>query len=331
MCEIHFLKKTNGENLSKEDLFNFISFMTLGDMNNSHAFGFFNSKDVFKTSGKFDYTKLNDKSIISDSFVVGHNRFATSGFSFPEYNDCSTEIKEDNLSFKSNPFITINAYPGNDFLSFGHLWADKFGTLFNRNNKTNNDKVEIKETNDKKKEEEKIDLNINNHPFVLDRFIMVHNGIIRNNYSLRNEFKIPNFPETDSYVLLFLINNFFKQSKSKMDKDKIVEAICKTTKLINGSFSVFLFDKISNQLFYFRNSKSSFSFFRMDDLILGSTNSDNIKRIYKRKNDKKKISFLYPKPNVIYFIDNKFIKKVGTFEDILQIGEKIKMKGGKKK
>jgi len=168
------------------------------------------------------------------------------------------------------------------------------------------------------------DKNYNNHPFELNDFIMVHNGIISNDEDLRKKFKIKSKIETDSYVILWLINHFFNKSKRKNRVKKMKEAIKKTTKKIEGSYSVFVYDKESCDLYYFRNSGTDFSFCLLDNKILiGSTTENNLKHIYLNKKyifdsdlfDER--IFKETEEETIYLInDEVIIKEIGEFEEV---------------
>ncbi|MFA5396171.1 MAG: hypothetical protein WC346_09215 [Methanogenium sp.] len=317
MCEIQFLKKMNGEHLNEEDLIKFISLMKLGDIGNNHAFGLFNSKGSFKSSGKFDYTKLDELMIKSDSFIVGHNRFATKGCSY-----IYEEIENPMVFPSDSPFYSVNAFPGNFILNLRYLILNK--GFYQNVNKTN-------EKPEKIKVRKKIYPNINNHPFNLNDFTLVHNGHIFNDDSLRIKYKIKSDIKTDSYVILWLINKFFDESKLKERRSKIIESIKRTIKLIDGTYSVFLFDSVSKELFYFKDKCTSFAFCKIGDLLIGSTDKTNFKYAFGLKLKKNKKEILIPRSNTIYLIEynsNNIIKNIGN---ILQIEEKKELKGGKKK
>ena len=168
------------------------------------------------------------------------------------------------------------------------------------------------------------DRNYNNHPFKLNDFIMVHNGIISNDEELRKKFKIKSKIETDSYVILWLINHFFNKSKRKSRVKKMKDAIKKTTKKIDGSYSVFVYDKEGCDLYYFRNSNTDFSFCLLDNKILvGSTTENNLKHIYLNKKyifDSDLFNervFKETEEETIYLInDEVIIKEIGKFEEV---------------
>ncbi len=347
MCEIQFLKRTDGKNLNEKDLNTFIKFMSLGDVENSDAFGFFNSKKDFKSPGKFDYKKLNSKDIISDSFVVGHNRFATGKFSYG--------LKEKEVELKEIP---------NDIFYYNGMSPFE-GLIFNRICFVEGSKKDKKDKKDDKgKENEKpmpnFNDNLNNHPFELNKLVLVHNGVVQNVDSLKDEFKIKTEIVTDSFVILFLIDKFLKEAELKdksrgKERDRellIVNAIKKTTDLIEGFYSVFLFDKKENKLYYFRDDIGSFYFYKPNkNMLVGSTSFKNFEHVYKDKGIFKDL--IIPKSGRIYLIKDEkgkknplqeigifaeYIKKrkvknkaKGEMESIFSRIFSIKLKGGKKK
>ena len=160
----------------------------------------------------------------------------------------------------------------------------------------------------------------NNHPFYLGDFTLVHNGIISNYADLKEKFKLDNKVETDSFIIIYLINHFFKKGKNRVESIK--KAIEETAELLQGSFSVFLFDKISKNLFYFKNNKTEFMFgLTEDNLLIGTTDSRNLdylfvedKWIFEKRT--KKILRQKAKDKTIYLInDDVFIKAIGSFKE----------------
>ncbi len=345
MCEIQFIKRVDGKNLDEKDLNTFIKFMSLGDLGNSEAFGFFNSKKDFKSPGKFNYKKINSQDIMSDNFVVGHNRFATKSFhSYDEVVDIKG--KENNkkiipIWFHHNGMSPFLGFPPN-----GIYFAKDNSKENSKENKNEEIKKPIFNFND----------NLNNHPFKLNDLVLVHNGVIQNVESLMKKFRIKTEISTDSFIILFLIDKFLKEAESKGTKrDRkllIGDAIKKTTNLIEGFYSVFLFDKKEKKLYYFRDDIGSFYFYKPSkNMIIGSTSFKNFEYIYKNKEIFKDL--IIPESGKIYLIKDEKDKKnplqeIGVFREYFKErkvkkkakGEKksifskifsIKLKGGKKK
>lgn len=286
MCQIQIVKRLDNKKLSENELNEFIKLMALGNMNNHHAFGVFNNKYLLKGAGNFNYIRINDKKVLKEDFLIGHNRLTTTGRSYTK-----KEIEE-----PTNKFFNT--------LSFGMLER-----CFSK----------------------RVQKNYNNHPFRLGDFVMVHNGTIWNHKRLRKKFEIDSRVETDSYIIIHLINKFFKESKKRIRNERIVEAIKKTTQQIEGGFSVMLFDNVSKKIFYFRNDCNFFTFSLIGkDILIGSTMEKNLDCVYLNKSSKKRIRTY---PNNIYLIgeSKKYpVKKIGSFEEF-PIVKLTELKGGKKK
>ena len=341
MCEIQFVKRVDGKNLNEKNLKTFIKFMSLGDIGNSDAFGFFNSKKDFKSPGKFDYKKLNSQNIMSDNFVVGHNRFATGKFNYG--------LKEKEVEIKEIP---NDIFYHHGLPPFGGLVCSRicFVEESKKNKKDKKDgkdrksqqvatkKAEQSPTKEPEKPIPNFNANLNNHPFELNKLVLVHNGVVKNVDSLKDEFKIKTEIVTDSFVILFLIDKFLKESelKEKLKRTKrnrtqlIINAIKKTTDLIEGFYSVFLFDKKEKKLYYFRDDIGSFYFYKPNkNILLGSTSFKNFEYVYKNKEIYQDL--IIPKPGKVYLIKDKKGKKnplqeVGIFREYIK-----KKKATKKK
>ncbi len=335
MCEIQFLKRLDGKNLDEKDLKTFVKFMSLGDLGNSEAFGFFNSKKDFKSPGKFNYKKLNSQDIISDSFVVGHNRFATKRIhSYDEVVDMKG--KENNEGAIPNWFCYYNGTSPFLGLSCNYIHFVKEDS---KDNAKDNSKKNPKDKKKKESEKPILDFNdnLNNHPFKLNDLVLVHNGVINNVEDLIEEFKIKTEISTDSFVILFLIDKFLKEAELK-DKSKrtkrdrkllIMDAIKKTTDLIEGFYSVFLYDKKEKKLYYFRDDIGSFYFYKPNkNMLVGSTSFKNFEYVYKDKEISKDL--ITPKPGRIYLIKDEKGKK-NPLQEIGMFAEYIKKVKVKKK
>lgn len=164
--------------------------------------------------------------------------------------------------------------------------------------------------------------NRNNHPFEVGDFVLVHNGVIENHKELRIKYNINSKIKTDSFVILWLIEHFFKKSKLNNRVERIAQAVKKTTKKLNGYYSVFLYDKINNDIYYFKNSLTEFSFCLFDDsLLVGTTNPRNLEHLFLNERfvfneelfEQKKT--LKIDDNTLYLInDSEFIKEIAKFE-----------------
>ena len=163
--------------------------------------------------------------------------------------------------------------------------------------------------------------NFNNHPFTLNDFVMVHNGIIQNYEEIKKEFKIDGFKiETDSFYILYLIDYYYNLSKKNNKHKKTIDAIKKTTKKLEGSFSIFLFNNDTKKLYYFKNDRTNFSFIKINNVLIGTTNSlkldytylnDSYFKLYKSNRTNIKI-----KDNCVYYIDELAnLNNCGQFKD----------------
>ena len=165
--------------------------------------------------------------------------------------------------------------------------------------------------------------NQNNHPFELNGFLLVHNGMVHNHKALREAHNIPEKPETDSYVILWIINHFFRKSKANSRHKRLLRAIKKTCSNLDGWYSVFLLDKASGNLYYFRNRHARFVFALFgNEVIAGTTEPENLRHIYTRQQSIFKVpsfrsvAIAEPEPEAIYLINEKVgIEKAGEFKD----------------
>lgn len=82
--------------------------------------------------------------------------------------------------------------------------------------------------------------NNNNHPIILkDWGILVHNGIIRNDYSLKEEYKIKTDGEVDSEIILQMYKKF-KSFEKGINK-------------VSGGFAIGLFGLRENKLYLYKD------------------------------------------------------------------------------
>jgi asparagine synthetase B (glutamine-hydrolysing) len=162
---------------------------------------------------------------------------------------------------------------------------------------------------------------INNHPFILGDLIFVHNGVIFNDDILRNTYKIKSDIKTDSYTILRLIDYFLKISNKQTRKEKLIEAIQKAMEKISGTYSIFLYDKKQNKLFYFKETGTEFYFTINKETLIGSTKKDNLKWVVKEK----EFNIVKPRSDVIYSIGSleKPLIKEGILNEIPFFEEKF--------
>ena len=84
MCEIQLIKRFGGKNLTTIDKQNFIYMMERGARSNNHAYGVFGDDYLYKQGisyskkAKLPLSKMGINKV-DTTFLVGHNRFTTSG------------------------------------------------------------------------------------------------------------------------------------------------------------------------------------------------------------------------------------------------------------
>lgn len=79
MCEIHICYKPNNKKLTEKDVFEFHKLMCFGSAENDDAFGILTDKMTFKANGGYNSTLYKEKSLLESNFVIGHNRYSTTG------------------------------------------------------------------------------------------------------------------------------------------------------------------------------------------------------------------------------------------------------------
>lgn len=131
-------------------------------------------------------------------------------------------------------------------------------------------------------------------PFVYGDFVFLHNGII-------NEFVKKDASDTYGFMLKFIKN--FNESKSKVREKNIVKAIQETLTDVYGSFSIALFDKKTEKLYYFKNSSTEIHFYKNKKYLYITTNDFNTN--FFNILTKYKFKEMDIKDYTIYSIDNK--------------------------
>jgi predicted glutamine amidotransferase len=121
--------------------------------------------------------------------------------------------------------------------------------------------------------------NFNNHPFPTKDWIIVHNGVLHNDEEICKTHGLDYKAETDSAVVVHLLQKLYEE------KNDSLEAIKTVAESLSGSFSICVYNKTEDRLFYFKNKSTNFSFrlFVMNDgseVLVGSTDEDNLDRIY---------------------------------------------------
>jgi len=166
--------------------------------------------------------------------------------------------------------------------------------------------------------------NENNHPFSNDTCTIVHNGIIGNDDTLKTEFGFDYKAETDSAIVPALVDHYIREGKDEID------AIKESVENLSGSYSIFVYMHGSQNLYYLKNSSTSFHMMKTVDAndnvsIYGSTSKSSLEDMSYIKSDGlfgadlfKARNITSPEAGVIYNIvykgDELDVAKAGEFE-----------------
>lgn len=101
------------------------------------------------------------------------------------------------------------------------------------------------------------------HPFENDNIILMHNGIVQNEKSRKDS-------ESDTYAMFSAIGT------DAETESKLIENIKKYVSDYEGSYSVLIFHKPTEKLFYFKNSKTNFYFAENNNYLIASTDKNNV-------------------------------------------------------
>jgi len=105
------------------------------------------------------------------------------------------------------------------------------------------------------------------HPFEDDDFVLVHNGII-------NDFLGKN--GSDTYGFFKQFTKQFKKDKGKNREERIKKIIKDLLENLSfGSYSIALFDKKTEKLYYFKNFSTEIHFYENENFIYISTIEEN--------------------------------------------------------
>lgn len=279
MCQIQIIQKLGKEKINKLDIGEFFKMMCFGSMDNNDAFGVFNNNYMFKRKGAFNASKLDEDDLIRSNFIIGHNRFSTSYDVTMWTNNIGImpRISEIKKTSRVRPMKWDWSSSFQDNMSNIFLPNCQCGLVDVGDEKNINNKVvpviKKKITYD--------DINRNHHPFELGCFTLIHNGTISNVHNLQNKYNFHTTIETDSYIILELINYFFKRSRIRNRIKRISAAIKKTCSKLRGSYSVLLYDNKGKNTFYFKNMFTSFYLCKYgEDILCGSTVDENLDYLY---------------------------------------------------
>lgn len=162
----------------------------------------------------------------------------------------------------------------------------------------------------------------NNHPFETKNFMVVHNGVISNDDTLKDEYGLKYDIQTDSYIIIALLEHFY--SLENYNSYTMINLIKKVAEEIYGSYSVVVYSKVTNQLFYFKDKSTRFTFAlitkKTGDILLGTTDKENleitfsskVRGVFRKLDDYIEYE---PEEEYIYTIDDNGLHKELKFEE----------------
>ncbi len=109
---------------------------------------------------------------------------------------------------------------------------------------------------------------VNAHPFTSTkgRFYCVHNGVIDNYLELKSKYNIKTNSDTDSSIVPYLLDIYFK--------DNVIDALKILINELKGTFAIVILDKYNSNKLYFLKNKSPLLINKANDGI--SISSDQI-------------------------------------------------------
>jgi len=113
----------------------------------------------------------------------------------------------------------------------------------------------------------------NIQPFNNNNFVMVHNGVL--NHLLKDD---KNSVLSDTAILFEKFNKLFEQKKTdiKNRKNVIVDIIKELFNDDYGTYSIFIYDKVTNKGYYFKDNSTRMNIYKVNgEYLYFSTNKDN--------------------------------------------------------
>jgi glucosamine 6-phosphate synthetase-like amidotransferase/phosphosugar isomerase protein len=111
------------------------------------------------------------------------------------------------------------------------------------------------------------------HPFMNNDFVVVHNGII--NHFKDNQDTANNHSDTFAFFNVF--NKMFnKRIKDNNNRNVVITEIIKELfEADKGSYSIFIYDRINNKGYYFKDSVTNIHIYKSKDYLYITTNDKN--------------------------------------------------------
>jgi predicted glutamine amidotransferase len=113
------------------------------------------------------------------------------------------------------------------------------------------------------------DNNVNNHPFITDNSVMIHNGVIGNYLQLAEIHALDRTGSCDSEVIQLVYD--------KLSNFKVM------LKELYGSFNIALYDRKKKQLFLYRDSRMGIIYVPKKKTYCFSTDSNSLKALFEIK------------------------------------------------
>jgi len=137
------------------------------------------------------------------------------------------------------------------------------------------------------------------HPFKTDNFVLVHNGVFSD---------LGNKKKSDTRVFVEMLDKEYNKLKGK---NRMVKAIQNTTKQIRGGFSIFVYDRHTKKVYYFKENGTSMYYLENKKYVVMSTKKSNLEYAKYHFGIKEEIMTLGA--DVIYDVFDNF-SEVGSFE-----------------
>ena len=162
--------------------------------------------------------------------------------------------------------------------------------------------------------------NYNNHPFETENFVVVHNGIINNHASLKALYGLQYKEDVDSYIIPALMENNIDYFENE---GELIKSVAEE---ISGTYSVLIYSKRNDCLYYFKNCSTSVSIMSCNNTLFLSTDKNSIKFWSENVIFRPRHRMGHIEPLVIYKIDmnarisivDEFVEKTYTYTSFVK-------------
>jgi len=224
------------------------------------------------------------------------------------------KIKEDNLKNLTGFLMAVTSYSYMNNADGDGIYFNNPNLLIKSRDKLNltNFEKEIKKSNFIISHQRLATSGLTSkyiQPFFSDEFVFGHNGIL-------SEYVKGNHSDTFRFFIKFL-KKFNKITENSREK-RIVKTIKDMLKNTYGSYSMVLFDKVTKNLYYFKNCRTDIYFHKNTELLYITTSRFN--DIFLKLFPNEEFNTEEIEDDIIYRITKKLqIKPVGKIEE-----EKVK-------